>query len=437
MNASAPNLARRLWAKVVSGGRSRDALAQIIHDWKRAARKTYPTAEGLPNRLLIVPADPWTIVGSRGDQAMIDAVIAHFRDRDPEIEVAVATDPQVGGPIVSASGWKPFEIWTNPTFVAQLSETLDLWRPTCVCVVGADVIDGADDAVAAAKMLITADLSSRRGIPTSILGFSWSTKASRHLQPIFARLDRAVRLNIRDSRSLERFGQFSRRPIVPVADVAFTLMPAEGSRTLTAARRWIAARKGDGRLLLGINLHPQLFGRERREQSADLVETVARSLLFLHGQRPVSFVLIAHDFRAGGADDICLSPLAARLSELADIDLLRLPGEPSAAELKAVVGELDGLLTSRMHLAIAGLGSGVPTLAISYRDKFEGLFDLFALPPWLVVSPQQAIQGDFLAGALQRFVESLDVFSPDIRARLPAVAEAARKNFDVFETRSR
>ena len=413
-----------------------DDLARLVSDWRLARRSVRPASAGasaISSRVLIVAADPWTICGSRGDQAMIETVTHYFRTRDPRAIIAIATDPEVGGPVVTALGHVPFKVWTNPTFVEEVTQSLEAWSPTAVCVLGADVIDGAYGAMAAAKMLIIADLASRRRIPTSILGFSFGTRPSARLRPVFARLHHGVALNVREARSLRRFRAFARRPVQQVADVAFSLPPAAAGPALAQTVGWIEDRRSQGRLVLGINLHPTLLGTGASERTAALIEAMAQSLRFLHDQAPASFLLLAHDFRPEVADDICLGPLAQRLRQCPEIDFHYPAGYPTAAELKSLAGRLDGLIAARMHLIIAGLGGGVPALALCYQDKFEGLLDLFALPGWLAVDPQDALDHAVLTDRIGRFVAALAALRSTIGRQLAQVREASMRNFRAFE----
>jgi polysaccharide pyruvyl transferase WcaK-like protein len=48
-------------------------------------------------------------------------------------------------------------------------------------------------------------------------------------------------------------------------------------------------------------------------------------------------------------------------------------------EIKALSGQVDLVLTGRMHLAIAALGMGTPAFCTVYQGKFEGLMQMFEL----------------------------------------------------------
>jgi len=52
-----------------------------------------------------------------------------------------------------------------------------------------------------------------------------------------------------------------------------------------------------------------------------------------------------------------------------------LDGSLDAAELKWVIGRTDWFCGTRMHATIAGLSSGVPTVALAYSMKTQGVFE--------------------------------------------------------------
>jgi polysaccharide pyruvyl transferase WcaK-like protein len=70
-----------------------------------------------------------------------------------------------------------------------------------------------------------------------------------------------------------------------------------------------------------------------------------------------------------------------------------LPGVPTAlariddpALYKAVAGQLQLMVSARMHPMILAAGMGVPVVGLAYNGKFGGFFELLGLPPrfaWL------------------------------------------------------
>jgi polysaccharide pyruvyl transferase WcaK-like protein len=97
-------------------------------------------------------------------------------------------------------------------------------------------------------------------------------------------------------------------------------------------------------------------------------------------------------------------------------------------QLKAIAGLADGVLTGRMHLAIASLGMGVPVVALTYQGKFEGLFRHFDLPSWLLLSPAQTLRPGLLEQTLERFIDELPSLRTSVAAHWPTVLAASQRN---------
>jgi colanic acid/amylovoran biosynthesis protein len=107
-----------------------------------------------------------------------------------------------------------------------------------------------------------------------------------------------------------------------------------------------------------------------------------------------------------------------------------LTGEPSAAELKQLAAKLDGVVTGRMHLAIAALGSGVPVATFAYQDKFEGLLMLFGLPQTTLGTLSQLLDVHRLAHFIESFLHELPELGVLVHSALPEVMQKAESNLD-------
>lgn len=56
------------------------------------------------------------------------------------------------------------------------------------------------------------------------------------------------------------------------------------------------------------------------------------------------------------------------------------PAFSSPIDAKSFISKMDFFIGSRMHATIASFSSGVPTVAVSYSRKFEGLFGSMNYP---------------------------------------------------------
>lgn len=402
--------------------------------WAQTIRALERRGGGRRNRgddnhhALIVPSDPHTLVGARGDEAMIEAVHSAIRARHPGAEVAVITStPQADGHAVSL-GLTPKRHWmVSPRRVRAILEA-NVYDS--VWVIGADVMDGSYDLQSTAFTLTMADLAARMGATTTVTGFSFGPNPDPRVRPFYDRVDPSVRFFARDRRSFSRFRTFSGRSADHAADVAFLLRPAATFGPSAPARDWMRRQKQSGNAVIVFNIHPMLVNRASPTEHCDLVAKAASSLKRLMDAGATSVLLLPHDHRGDLGDLVSLSPLASALAGLGDRVHLCEAVLP-AAEIKALLMNADLTVAGRMHLVIASLGAGTATAGITYQGKFEGLFELFHLPPSLLLSPATLrTDSDALFNLLQELTLQRHATADVIRGALPSVMEAARRNVE-------
>lgn len=405
------------------------ALRRLHRQWRREARRDETWRVNRPaQRLLILPGDPGTLTGARGDEAMMQGVVHALRRNCASLQVGVVTASASASTAASAMGFQPLQAWEPYSFEAALKAARE-FQPDAAVAVGADIMDGYYGLSTPTVLLALADLLTLRGVRTSVLGFSFNAKPNRWLRPAFDRVGKDVTVNVRDPISFERFKRFSSAPAQLVADAAFLMRPNTEAEGVSAVSQWVRERKAAGDLVLGFNLHPMLIKNATHEQLNHMVEAAASALTNVSAQRAVSWLLLPHDYRGALGDEACLRPLHAKLAQLSsDGRVHRVIGERTAAELKAIAGLADGVLTGRMHLAIASLGMGVPVLGFSYQDKFEGLLRHFDLSKSLLLTAEQLADPPYLEAAIRRFIDDLDPLRANVAAHLPAVMAASERN---------
>jgi colanic acid/amylovoran biosynthesis protein len=426
-NQSRKQFARR--AKIAaSAWKDRLLTWEALLVWQlmcRAAKPVRP-AEAAIRRVVVLPSDPYTLIGAKGDEAMMCAALDQLRSKDSALTAWAITASSEAERCASKLGLTPLPIWRRGP-LGVLRGLLNV-QPDLLLVVGADVMDGYYSPRDAVRRLALADLAARHGVRTTVLGFSFNRAPAAELRPLLDGLSPNLKLNLRDAVSRERFRLASKHPTQLVSDVAFLLRPDAGTGRVAAFRAWVTAQKERGAVVLGFNVHPHLVAGGGREQVSALVHAAVDALRSLMARHHVSVALIAHDFRDGAADGICLESVQAGLNDAFPQRVFRAADEFSAAELKAMAGELDGVITGRMHLAIAALGMGVPVAALTYQDKFQGLFRHFELPESLLLSPAEAMQSSALLALCESFLERLPQLRVQVAASLPAVLAASRLN---------
>lgn len=406
-----------------------DSWRRLHHDWDQASASiAVRDVPSTARSLLIFPSDPRGITGAVGDDAMLTAAVEHFRAANSELHVSVLCMAGRPEEIVRSKGFTPVvipEFERFPTAMAALLESKDY---DALVAVGADVMDGYYSVEYSTQLLIAADLAARSGMRALFLGFSFNETAAPELAACFSRLDQRVTLNLRDRISLARIERFAPVRARLVADSAFTLRPGEVDAETTG---WIEAEKAAGRQVIGINLHPMLIRHADAKQIRHMVGQMASAVGAASAEAAFSWLLVPHDYRddTGDGDGICLRPLLEELQAVHGVRCRYFQGTHRAATLKALAGKLDGVVTGRMHLAIASLGMGVPVLCLTYQDKFEGLYNHFDLPREHLLPPKIFDTEGALEGAMLRFLTTLPALRSTIAQERPLVTELAQANF--------
>ena len=342
-----------------------------VRSWQRVVR-TMPVRRpnGDVRKLLIVPGDPYTLTGSRGDDAMIEALISVVREKNEATQFFVITGSDAADEEARKKGIEPVQMWRRAFSPNKIKALLKELGTDALVVVGGDVMDGYYNPYLPFHALMFADMASRLGSRSLVLGFSFNKSPYKDLKQIFELTNNAVRINLRDAVSLDRFRAFCSRPAELVSDPAFCLKPALESDVKRGVQAWVEKTHADGRLAIAFNIHPMLFKKPNGSQVGLLVAAAAHAIEAVSKIRQVNWLFLPHDFREDAGDNACLTPLAKELAMRGLAQrVFHLEKGYSASELKAVAAQVDGAITARMHLAIGSLGMGRPVAALTYQDN--------------------------------------------------------------------
>ncbi|AJA11286.1 hypothetical protein SKP52_22180 [Sphingopyxis fribergensis] len=398
-------------------------------EWK-AARAKVRQYHGVPANILIIPSDPELLTSSTGDQAMIGAIVAYWRHAIPHARINVAVANDVAAAAAQAIGLTPLRLLTSAATFEAAIEQVKACEIGTVVAMGADVLDGSYNVAFSGRQLMLLDLLARGGADSYVTGFSVSQDFHPRIARLFDALDASVRINLRDPVSFGRFQRASTAQSHLVADVAFLLDPRVSSLTEEISG-WIADQRRTGRLVLGLNCHPLLLELEDRHDLDRFLDAFVEAIADFAARRELAFLMIDHDSRGSSSDAICLRPIYDRLLRRMGAEHILYPDERLAAdEIKAVVGDLDGVVSGRMHLMIAAMGAGTPVFGIDYKDKMEGLLNHFGLPTDSLCTAADFMRGDDRpAVLLTEFVDRIDAIRTHVAEAKPLVKAAARQNF--------
>ncbi len=419
-------LARSLWVHSGLKRRTQDIrFARMASAWHDVAEFADPAGyQPVPGRVLILPPDPREVIASLGDLGMFLAIRDHhFRD-GASADMTIMSNSPRGAARAAARNW------TTITPGATLGDTVERLlhlRPEYVYLVGADVLDGVLDPVFSAFLLMTADLLRRAGVKTRVTGFSLARNAYPGLAEVFRSLNGADCLCVRDPVSHDRLSELMGEAPRLVADLAFLVQPAPTVRTRNAAA-WMAQHRQQGRKVVGLNLSPlnaDLTPAEVRDSLIPRTRQLAEQLV---RDGDVAVLLLPHDFRALCSDQLVLEPVMAGLSDAARSHVGHITAELDPTEVKEIVGQLDLVVTARMHLAIATLGACTPALVIGSDAKLSGLLDHFRLPAETRISVEEFLTSSALVDRVRRGLAATDEARAQIATRLPAILDLSRAN---------
>ena len=385
-----------------------------------ARRWSRPAGRG--RRVVIVPCEPWTVIGSRGDEAMITAIVEAEVRADPSVEFVFVTGSSKFDDVKRFPNARYVCAWNGRSIIRSIERALDRERPDAVYALGADCLDGKYSPRTSMILIAAAAYAAACGAETHLTGFSFNETPTPRLKHVFrAAAAHLAPFNLRDKVSKERFDRFAGVSSRLVADTAFLMQPRDSEATRQWAA-WCKAEQSAGRVVVGINLNPMLFSKDETERATQ-IERIAKGLAAVRlAHSEVSFLLVPHDYRGGG-DLSCLEVLYTSFVKDPQVAIVR--DVLTAPELKELAGSLDLLFTCRMHLAIAALGQGKPIAGFAYQGKFAGLLQHFTLPEGLVGN---AHEPEDIADILEKLLKERRELTRRVEDRFPMILKIASLN---------
>ena len=408
---------------------------RMYRQWKKMSKQVvkneYP--QPIAPSLVIVPCDPWSVGGSRGDEAMIMGVINSYRQHHPQmpIRIVCADEGEQYIQNMPIAGITPISSWNGGYSTETVYWSIIKANPSDVVILGADCMDGFYSPTLSLELLSIHDLCSKtHHLHSYLLGFSFNTSPSWLMVRAFKSLSSDTKIRLRDAVSLSRYHKIVNHPATLVADAAFMLEPDAFFPLYEEIKSWTDLQRANGQTVIGLNFHPMLraySGPDDIKEDAMLLAKKVEKILIEHPE--ISFVFIPHDDRSRITDNLMLSTMYEYLKNMKHKSsrIYYSPEVPRAPQLKALCGLLDGLISSRMHLAIAALGMKVPVMAATYQGKFEGLFQHFGLDETFLLNPKQFLSDDMIS-TFDSFIEKLPELKHQISEKNTLVYELSNIN---------
>jgi polysaccharide pyruvyl transferase WcaK-like protein len=214
----------------------------------------------------------------------------------------------------------------------------------------------------------------------------------------------------------------SRRRVQFCYDVGFTLEPSRPAIPETA----LIERIGQSGKLIGLNISGLLLmgGYDRQNMFGlrlnyqELILQLVRA--FLNDPETVIF-LVPHVFGNDGESDVTAGAQIQNLVPLEMRSRVRVaPSNLDHHQIKYLIGQCSFFVGSRMHACIAALSQSVPTVSLSYSDKFAGVMESIQIGE-SVVDLRAVEIGNALAAVRRNFERRavirahLDKLIPDVK----------------------
>lgn len=374
-------------------------------------------------RVLIIACDPDAPQGSMGDMAMLSGVMQGYRDRDANTDFTIigTRDHSISVPLI---GKVPvIAAWRGRAGTVAFQQALK--DHDAILGLGADVLDGKYGAALVCRFASYLNYAAAHGVTAGIVGFSFNATPRRPACYALSRLSSDVRINVRDQFSLQRFSAATSTYATLCADAAFIMKPSTSlpSAVENSTAQWRIA----GLTPVAVNLSAHALSTLiPRHTEAEIVAIIARHLAQSAMVHRLAYLLLPHDTKPQSGDIRLLKALEYELKTLgmSNVEYVMLN---NPAEVKAAVKLVDFVITGRMHLAIASLGTGTPILSITYQDKFEGLYKHFGINEGYMITPDACIGNDFPT-CIDRLFSNLVAYRNGIANHQEKVRALAERN---------
>lgn len=382
------------------------------------------------NALILPPTTP----GSIGDDAMLSATFAELRKRGFK-KIGLLQHGLSEALSFSVTGDESYNL-TGYFGDNRVRTALDVLRPLTnydyIFIIGADVLDGYYSDQRSYLRLNLAVKAEQLGLTTTLLGFSYNDTPGKLALKAMKQLGQNTRICVRDPVSRKRINSLIDHPTEQVADVAFLLKPEPPSDPQLVS--WLNTNRAAQIPLIGINavMTTSFFSDKRPESQKAYVQFYVDLISAVAAEHPDSlFLFIPHDYRPNGTGE---SPILEHLYYQLPAgvrDRARvLSGRYSAAQIKWITGQLDFIVSSRMHLAIASIGQMTPVFCFEYQGKFQGLFELIKQPEMLATMESILLEPDRLIRAILGNIRRAPQLRAQINSVLPDITALAERNFD-------
>lgn len=145
-------------------------------------------------------------------------------------------------------------------------------------------------------------------------------------------------------------------------------------------------------------------------------------------EKNVGYLLIPHVNTPNGKFDD--DNFSMKMMEQLEANCSVIDSGLDPAHVKYIFSKLDGVVSFRMHGAIAALDSFVPTIAVAYSHKTFGLYESLGISDWAVSNDQNIIKN--LEDLIYKLLDKSAEFRAQLIKAIPIIRERANKNLEIL-----
>lgn len=385
-----------------------------------------------PGAAAILPPGP---MGSLGDEAMVSVVLDRLRGRGMSVRI-VNMAPEDAWAAVFDGVTCIGPVWNARLPIAMrlrrcVGTLLGMLRSEEIWCIGADVMDGNYDRAGTLRLFLLLTVLSCAGRSVTVTGFSWNAHPAQSsvagIRSIMARAS----LFCRDPISHERLRSDGLRARL-AADLAFLLEPAAAPDVGRGVEELLAGAKERSATVVGVCPH---FTHENDAELDEKIAATATTINLLLRRDPTAVaIVLAHDTRSRRG--ISHAEVVRRIAERASEDVKpRIAVCPirdgMAADIRSLCASFSFAISGSMHFTISCLSRGIPTVSLTYQDKFEGLFAHFGLRAGDCSVPQRDMARERLTELAVGLLDPArrETFGRTIESALPTVVRLSESHF--------
>ncbi len=165
-----------------------------------------------------------------------------------------------------------------------------------------------------------------------------------------------------------------------IPDMAFYL------KDVTRKKKEFEKERKKSKLLLGITVRKWNFPQSSSKKQAmdNYINSVCQAMEYLIDKYNCIFIFIPQVIVEHGDDAEVALEIKSRLTKNNQSKFIIRRDDWSPYEIKEVIGELDGFIGTRMHSNIFAASKYIPTVAIAYEKKTNGIMETLKLEDYIV-----------------------------------------------------